>query len=280
VVHFTKQPNNLSIEYIKATQAFAALTYISVTLSIVLSYVIARRLKLSRIAAAAAGAATLVAAYYLQLTGKDPTAVAILFAAIALLNSRIAFGVLIVVSVFVNEKIALTLAMALGLRLIYRDCRRQYFPQLICIGLALVIFAVVVLLIPLPGYAHQKQPSMYLRSLLNSLTLLLTTRGLFLNIWPVMLFSLAAFVAKYGYGYDSKTTVLFRPSDIAVIYGLVVVGMLLNVEFAVGRITSYACALLVIPFSRAAERWLLAGLRNNDTSDTVPATVLLSGPIR
>jgi hypothetical protein len=110
------------------------------------------------------------------------------------------------------------------------------------------------------AYSYQIEPSGYIATLAANLCATLSARGLLLNVLPV-----AVLTGVAGLGWRHAAPRLantpFRPVDLLVIPGLVVVALVLTQMFQIGRIVMHAAPLYVIPGAVALGRWMDADSR-------------------
>ena len=256
-LHFTNLPPTLTPQYVQATAAIAALSYLSILAAGLMIYRVARdRIGLPRHEATIAGALLGVLALYGEFFGIDTFAIFLITAGIYLLPSPLGFSMVIVPAVFANEKVAIVFALWLTLRC---GCsakdRREYRRQWLAAIAAIVVYGLALLIVHLHGNEYQLKPSGYLTTLVSNLHASISGRGLLLNAWPVaLLFVVGAF--GWWYGGRSLAGTLFRPIDLLVIPGLVLVALVLTQLFQTGRILVHSAPLFVVPAAVSVGRWM------------------------
>jgi hypothetical protein len=252
----TNLPTSLDPYTIQATAAIAALSYLSVLGSGLLAYRTARdRAGLPRRESVFAGVILCLLTLHSQIFGIDPFAILLVAAGIFLLSSWPAFAMLIFVSVFANEKVAIVFAVWLTLRCVCSTADRALLrAQWIATCGAIVVYGLALLVLHLPGNDYQLEPGGYLGTVVSNLRASVSIRGLLLNVLPV---AVLLAVAAAGWRYAGRARIaMFRPLDLLVIPGLVLVALTLTQMFQTGRIVMHAAPLFVLPAAVAIGRWM------------------------
>ncbi len=163
---------------------------------------------------------------------------------------------LIVPSVFANEKVVIVFAIWLTLRCMCSAADRRLFrAQWSATLVAVAVYVAALLILRLPGHGYQIEPGRYLTTLLSNLRVSVSARGLLLNALPVVvLFAVGAL--GWRYGERRSLAGLFRPIDLLVIPGLVLVALVMTHFFQTGRIVMHAAPLYVVPAAAALGRWM------------------------
>lgn len=256
-LRLTNLPASLTPQYVQATAALAALSYLSLLAAGLLAYRTTRdRVGLPRREATLAGALLGILILHSQFFGIDAFAILLVAAGVFLLSRPIAFAMLIVPSVFANEKVVIVFALWLTLRCVCAAADRQRFrSQWFATLAAVVVYLAALLILHLPGNSYQVEPGGYLATLLSNLRASISARGLLLNALPVVvLFAVGAL--GWRYGERPLPACLFRPIDLLVIPGLVMVALVMTQFFQTGRIVMHAAPLYVVPAAAALGRWM------------------------
>lgn len=256
-LRLTNLPLALTPQYVQATAALAALSYLSLLAAGVLAYRVARdRVGLSRREAVPAGALLGMLVLHTQFFGIDAFGILLVTAGVYLLSRPAAFAMLIVPSVFANEKVAMVIALWLTLRCVCSAADRRLFrTQWFAALAAIAVYVAALLILRLPGNGYQLEPGGYIATLLSNLRASVSARGLLLNALPVaVLFAVGAL--GWRYGERPHRASLFRPIDLLVIPGLVLVALVLTQFFQTGRIVMHAAPLYVVPAAAALGRWM------------------------
>ncbi|HTW72892.1 MAG TPA: hypothetical protein VME47_23650 [Acetobacteraceae bacterium] len=258
-LHLTNLPPALTPQYVQATAALAALSYLSLLASGLMMYRLARdRMDLPRRDAAIAGVLLSVLILYTQFFGVDAFAILLVTAGLYLLVRPAWFAVLIIPAAFANEKIAIVFALWLTLRCITSsaDRRRLAAPWLAAMA-AIAAYAAALLLLHLPGNAYQLEPGGYPATLLANLRASVSARGLLLNALPV---GVLLAVGGLGWQHAGRRDLdgLFHPVDLLIVPALVLVALVLTQFFQTGRLVMHAAPLFVVPAAVAIGRWMEA----------------------
>jgi hypothetical protein len=256
----TNLPESLTLQYVQATAAIAALSYLSLLAAGLLAYRTARdRGALPRRESVLAGVILCILILHSQVFGIDPFAILLVAAGVFLLPNPLAFALLIVPSVFANEKVAIVFAVWLTLRCVSSRADRSLLRvQWIAACGAIALYLVTLLILHLPGNAYQLEPGGYLGTVVSNLRASVSIRGLLLNVLPVAVL-LAVAALGWRYAGRARIAAMFRPLDLLLIPGLVMVALILTQMFQTGRIVMHAAPLYVLPAAVALGRWMDAG---------------------
>jgi hypothetical protein len=256
-LRLTNLPVALTPQYVQATAALAALSYLSLLGAGLAAYGVTRdRLGLPRREATLAGILLGLLILHSQFFGIDAFAILLVTAGIYLLSRPLSFALLIVPSVFANEKVAIVFALWLTLRCMCSAADRRLFrAQWLATLTAIMVYIAALLILHLPGNGYQIEPGGYQETLLSNLRASMSPRGLLLNALPVlMLFTIGAL--GWCYGERPYLGTLFRPVDLLVMPGLVLIALVLTQFFQTGRIVMHAAPLYVVPAAVALGRWM------------------------
>jgi hypothetical protein len=198
-----------------------------------------------------AGLVLLLLTLYTQITAIDPLAVLVISLALLLLDRKWAFAILVLLSVGINEKIALVLAIWLTIRwvLVPGDRARFSVPWISSLA-AVGLYLAIVLLLRFPGHEYQLQPGGFKDTIAANLQAYLSVRGLLLNALPAVV--LAAIGALGHWGRDpDRTGGTFRAIDLLTIPCMLLVALVFTQQFQAGRLVMHAAPLFVLPFVAA-----------------------------
>lgn len=251
VLQFSGQPQVRSVEYMQATAAIAALSYVCAILAGFLSYATARaQCGLGRRDAVLAGVLLFALCWHGQMFGIDSVSIAVLAAALWALPSLFGFAAVALLSVGFNEKIGIVLVVWLSARLVCdRGERAWVWPRWLAALAAVAVYAAILKTLNMPGNEYQTQPLGYLATLRDNLAATASMRGFLLNLLPT---AILAAIATLGWG---RRIGPFRAADTLTIPALVLVSLILTQMFQMGRIVMHAAPLFVIPAAAAFGRW-------------------------
>ncbi len=247
-IPLTNIPAALSQPVVHATAALAALSYIATLGTALLAAWLARvEAGLDQGHVILAGALAWALCWHAQITAIDSVALMAITAALCLIRRPAALTVLLVVSIGVNEKIALTLAIWLCLRcLASRSDRSLLWRQALTSVVCVALYAVMVALLHRGGNSYQLQPSSFPITITENLHAYASSRGLLLNILPTLILAAIALLGRpHG---------LFARVDILVIPAMLVVALVLTHLFQAGRLVMHAAPLFVVPAAAAIYR--------------------------
>ena len=248
----TNIPEALSPTWIRATAALSALSFVSMvgTMATIAALAV-RKCGLTLRDGFLAALVLLLLILYTQITAIDPLAVFVISLALLLLDRKWAFAILVLISVGINEKIALVLAMWLTIRwvLVPSDRARFSLPWISSLA-AVGLYLAIVLLLRFPGHEYQLQPSGFKDTIVANLQAYLSLRGVLLNALPAVV--LAAIGALGHLGRDAnRTGGTFRTIDLLTIPCMILIALIFTQQFQAGRLVMHAAPLFVLPFAAA-----------------------------
>jgi hypothetical protein len=246
VVSFSNLPP-LDPTYLKATQAFAALSYVSIALTSVVMYcLVRRRLDSSVLLSGFAAALTVLLFHFTATPTLDPTAILIVAILFYLIENRLAFSLLVLISAIVNEKIAIVFSTLFLIRLaLDRALWRTFSVQLVSSLASVLLYIALLIIVELPGREHQYSIFNFIPSIVSTLQRTFTLQGLVLNVMPlVVLLALAApalprlLRRPYGSAY-------IHPSNALTPIALFFIALLPDIYYNVGRVVMYSFPLVL-----------------------------------
>ena len=244
----TNMPADLSAPYLKATAALSALAFLAWIANAMLTYACAIAAHLERRDAVIAGALAFVLMLYVQITAIDPLAIALISAGILLVRRPWPFATLVAVSVPINEKVAMVLAVWLVIRCaLSRADRAELGWRMVTAVLGVAAYVALVRAIHLPANAYQLDPTHYGSTLRDNLAAYASPRGLLLNVLPILVLAAIALAGR--------PCGLFRRTDTLVIPALIAVALVLTQFFQAGRIVMHAAPLFVVPAAATLSGW-------------------------
>ncbi len=241
--------------YLRATEALAMVSYLSIVLTALFIYAIARRR-----CHASAPSAIIVAlvsfflSSFTQVTGVDPIAILTISALIYWLDNAAVFVPLVLLSAGINEKIPIIFATVLMFRWIavIREHRKfSLLRQLMAACLAVAVYFAVVFALRMPGNANQTNPSLFLSQLSASLTDTASLKGFVLNGLPILLLLILMFLAR-----RAKTDHVFQVTDLSAFFVLLILAFIADAGYNVGRIVMYAFPFYLPPIACLLDEWL------------------------
>jgi hypothetical protein len=254
MIPLTNLPAGMADAAVRATAAIVMLSYLASIGTAMLTYLLGRREGgLEPMAAMVAGALSLVLGLYTQVTAIDTVALLFITAALCAIRHPLIFGTILLISVGVNEKIALVLAIWLVLRGVLEGGFRREFGWQIAAAIGAVgLYAVMVAVLRMPGNEYQLQPGGFMGTIAENVAAYASARGVLLNILPIAVLG--------GLAVMGRPAGLFGRLDLLLIPALVVVALVLTHLFQAGRIVMHAAPFFVVP--------AVAGLRALASSKT------------
>jgi hypothetical protein len=237
--------------YLRASAALALVSYVSVLLTILAVYLIARRrLACSRVASILVACFAYPLFDLVSTVGVDALAVLIIALLILFLDRPVVFVPLVVISAGVNEKIVLIFLILTGMRtlvwLVRHRTARGYplWPQtLASIVGAAVYVAIRRFIIPLPGWENQLDPLTWPSTFVTTLMETLSLKGLATNGVTLVVMAGLVAVAWLMARRLGDDAVVFRRSDVSVAVALLVISFSIGMGVTAGRLVAHAFPL-------------------------------------
>ena len=148
---------NVNVTYLRAVEALAMVSYISMLLSCAVIYLItSRRLNAPRSTGIIASLAALLLFQFSAGSGVDPTGILLVCLLVYYSRNAVVFGLLIIMSAGFNEKIALVFSMLMVSRVLFgRD--KRFVKYAILSVLAFVLYLSARAMLNISGNEHQMQ---------------------------------------------------------------------------------------------------------------------------
>lgn len=237
----------LDNDYLRATEALAFLSYISIAASSALAFIIAReRLTATLGQAGFAGLLMMVLSGFAGQTVIDPFGIFVIFLLVYILEEKTGFAIIIIAfAPFINEKILLFFLFLVASRVLFvPGFLSMHKCQAISTLLGILVYATMKIIIGLPGHEEQTSLTQWLPNIIQTLKMSVATlKGVQLNmidsfvvILPCALF---AFLSRVPVGIVEK-------SDFLVPLGLLAVACAARLQITVGHVVTYALPLSVM----------------------------------
>jgi len=243
------EPPAVDANYLRMLISFSFVTYIAVLVTCITAYLMARK----RFGTSIQLATVIVLWTFLMLRhlreglyGVDAMGVMVVALIIYHMNNKGLYALLVIVGVFVNEKVAMIFFMLMAGRwLFYRP--KQIDIYLIAPVIALLLYAVVNIITPYffsfsSGTGAHRDVANFLAQFVETLMVSFTMKGIILNVIPVIILFALYYLANAATKHID-TGIYFKSTDIVVLLGMLFITHLINVDYNVGRIVMYVFPL-------------------------------------
>jgi hypothetical protein len=265
---FTNLPVT-DVPYLRATQALAMVSYLSILSTALVVFLIAtRRVRASASAGLIVAAASVLLSAFIGRAGVDPLAILLVSLAVYWLDDWRAFSVVVIVGAASNEKVPIIFLTLLGLRAIAYVIDRRTLRgfsqgrQLAAAVAAIALYLAIRTILHLPGNESQTDPASWFPSASSTLRDTLSLKGAVTNGVPIALLATMAFLAYRARSLDEQARRWFQPTDVLVFLVLVAVGFAINMQFTVGRLAMHAYPLYLPVLAVLVDRWLPSRTRH------------------
>ncbi len=247
VYTFTYLPQ-IETTYLRALEALSMVSYLAMVMASGIMFNIVRKKMRGTVCyAIIAALITFLLFRFTAIYGVDSIAIMLICLLMYCMDAPLCFSCLLLCSAGFNEKIVFIFAMLLLSRAIAR--KQPFNAQLICSIAAVAAYFTVRWLIPLPGSNTQWGFLNEPLSVLHELALSLSLKGLILNIVPILLVLIFYICAAAENTLCCREeSIYFSYSDIIPLLGIILIALMVEVKYNIGRIAMY-CFPLYLPFA-------------------------------
>lgn len=243
------EPPAIDEDYLRMLISFSFVAYVAVLITSITAYLMARkRFATSVPLAVIVLLLTYMVLHHLRegLYGVDAVGVMVVALVVYHMKNKWLYALLVIVGVFINEKVAMIFFMVMAGRwLFYRP--RSIDIYVIAPAIGLLLYVIANMIAPhfvafSTGSEAHRDVANFLSQFLETLMINFTMKGIILNVLPVgILFGLYYLARKSTRYIDAD--IYFKPSDVMALLGLLFIIHLVNVDYNVGRIAMYVFPL-------------------------------------
>jgi hypothetical protein len=259
----------MATTYLRATEALSMISFLSVIGGSAIQYLILRRLRVTRELAVCGAFLFFLGCGFIGLTTIDPLALFMISVLFLWIDKPILFSLTVLPMAIVNEKIVVLWFAILWGRYFYAKIRHEDYiqtMQLIAVSASAAIYGTLVALWHLPGDNNQRDILLYPRQAYATLLHCLNSKGLILNVLPVVLLTLAVF-----YLWRSPKSEYKRIDSLGLV-ALILAASVGDVTYNVGRISIYFMPIIITPLVIALST---RSERNSNMAGAAPRDVTL-----
>ena len=260
--NFSRLPT-MEASYLRATEALSFVSYLSILLTAIVIYRIARnQFRASHSASAIAGLLSFFLSNFTSMVGVDPFAILVISLLVLWLPRLSLFAPLVLLSVGINEKIVCLFATVLLARWVACRLYRipfSYYRQFVAAWLAVGGYALVRTIFRIPDAAEQTNLSLLLAHSRSTLTYIATAKGLILCALPILVLVLLIALAR--------RSERFWVVDASGVLILVCLAVLADVKYNIGRVAMYSYPLYLPATTGFIDSVLRRGVSSNKSSD-------------
>ena len=249
LISFSELNSTLSLNELRATQALALVSYLSMIVVAAFAYRICReRGELGQMGSIVVG---LTSFFLLKLTafyGVDPMTIAFICAGLFWVGNPLAFSAVLLIGFAANEKIALVFVIFFTSHALLTR-QWSYLSRAGLAAIALLAYFAVRGIVALPGMEHQTDLAQYPPNFISSFDYLLNLKGLYMNgFGPALLISV--WVAAARWTPCDRQSPFESAAAIVLILALFGIGMALGMEWTIGRLALHALPFFFVPLGR------------------------------
>jgi hypothetical protein len=250
--------------YLRATAALAFVGWICMLLTALVIYATARRrYGCSSGASLMAALAALLLFNFFDLAGIDALALFLVAILVYFIDRPAVIVPMVLVAAVTNEKVVIIALVLYAGRLLEALIKRRsfnayaYWPQLLASASAFgayVVFRTVML--PRPGYGHQLDPSTWLDTAMDTVTLSLSLKGALTNGVPLAAMAVLVVIAYLMAPLLAATNASFRRVDVLVALALLATAAFIGTEFTVGRLVLHSFPVYLAVLAVGVDKYL------------------------
>jgi hypothetical protein len=237
-----------SDNYLRAVEALSMVSYLSILLlSFVIYKITKERFGADELTSILSLFITLLLIRHTGIYSADAIALLLIAIIVYYLDNKLVFSILILLSIILNEKIAIIFTALMFSRWIFKQQKLNLY--VIVPLIALIIYFSIRFLFPFHGNESHLLPHTYFSSFITNLAHTFSLKGLVLNIIPTIL-CILMFVFAYFKSKESKNIniIYFTKVDFMPILVLLLISHLINVDYNIGRIVLH-CFPLYLPLA-------------------------------
>jgi hypothetical protein len=259
---FSHLPEGIDLAYLRATEALSMVSYLSMLATCVVLFWTARvRFRAGIPASLTVGFLAYLLLHYIARESSDAFAVFLIALLVHFQARAAAFVPLVLLSVGINEKIPILFTTFTGMRLLLGLAKprhgRSLRPRTVTFAAsvaAVALYFAVRHAVNLPG-PEQTNPTLFLPHFVETLEASFTSRGLVLNVLPVLILCGLAVLAVIAHHAMSERHEHFAPVDCTCLVVLVLLGSIVGLDLNLGRIAMYAFPFYLPILATLLERW-------------------------
>jgi len=246
---------NIDPHYLRATEALAAVSYLSLLASAGVIFLICQK-KLGATTKSSLVVALLSVFFsaFISQVGVDPIAIFVISLLLYLIDRPWLFSALLLLSVGINEKIVFLFAIIFALRLIFERDRTTVVRFGVAAVAAVGYFA-IRLVVNAPGWESQMAPSSYLPTFVSMIPYMFSFKGLVTNLMPTLVIAALALLDLHTVNRLHIDSPVWRRSDSLVFVVVLMMGMAINIQYTVGRLVMFTYPLYLPMLSRRIDDW-------------------------
>lgn len=235
--------------YLQAVEALSAVSYLCILLTAVMVFLQARwRYGASRLAALVPALLSFLLMEFVSRVGIDPLAVLVIAVLFFFSDRPWVFLGLIFLAIGINEKILLIFAALTFFRGVdvavsqHKALGKNLIVPWAASWTALACYFLVRALAPVAGFESQTNPVTYWDSLVQTLRLTASTKGLVQNGLPILICGAITWIFSIKVVHQADTVRLFR-SDGLVFLVILLIALVTNLQYTAGRVVMFTFPL-------------------------------------
>jgi len=253
LIPLSKYDLESSLEKIKALQALAVVSFVSLHLFFNMTvWYLNKICEKDFILSITTSFVVVFLVLFHNLLGADPMTLAYTLFLLCLIKSRIWFGLFLVFSILINEKICILFFLFFLLNLVFsRDSRM--LEKVFVSFFALLLYFFERFLLNFPGYENQTDITLLFERILISFEHMDSFKGFFLNLFPLIMLVIIGFLTTSNRVFSRENIFM---SDSLIVFPFLVyfLAMFTCSDYSMGRITMHVLPFYILPICLKLEK--------------------------
>ncbi len=232
---------------IKALQALAFTSFLFLHLFYFTTFLyVQNKIKQSFIFSLATAGLIFLFSLFMYHFGVDPLYLFYTTLLLYFIDKKSVFIPLLLFSIVVNEKISLIFLVFFSITLLSRSIRQATYVRFATAAVAFGSYFLMKMIVKFPGYEYQTDISSFYDRVLMSIPYLISFKGFYVNIFPlILLSSIAIYAAKMQVFMDNSFLKHWATGFIPVVF--FIFGVHACSDYSIGRVAMYALPFFIAP---------------------------------
>jgi len=232
---------------VKALQALAFTSFVFLHLFYFITFVfVQNKIIKSFILALAVAGVFISLSLSMYHFGIDPLYLFYTTLLLYFIANKAVFIPLLLFSMVVNEKISLIFLVFFAFTVLSKELRRESYPRLAAAIIAFGLYFFMKMLLKFPGYEYQTDITSFYDRIMISIPYLISFKGFYLNILPLLLLSAIALVAIKMKVLESRSFLKHWAIGLLPVV-FFVFGMHACSDYGIGRAAMHALPFFIAP---------------------------------
>lgn len=243
--------------YLMAVEALSAVSYLSIVLTAVMIFFLARRrYGASPLASLVTALTSILLMEFVSRIGIDPLAVLMIAVLLYWIDRPWIFSLLIFVAIGINEKILFLFALLTFFRVVEvllkrrKKIEKSLLIPWMASWAALAGYFLVRAIVPVPGFENQINPATYWDNLIRTLRLSVSIKGLIQNGLPIVICAILAGSFSFQIAGKKNSDETIYGGDGIVFLAFLLIALVIDLQYTAGRVVMFTFPLYLPAMAR------------------------------